>query len=155
MPFARLTTSSPFVMTVLVKKTKPVKWPEKPSISILTIRFSGTTWPCINKNWATPMNQSIPLKRPLEYAGENSIKGSARTQLITVLMQKALAEDKGHMHRALELIEEGLWENRNDKTLLYKKAFAYYQLGEFDRAIEAFDELARLGPLSKGPTISL
>ena len=90
------------------------------------------------------------FEKSLEYAGENSIKGSARTQLITVLMQKALAEDKGHMNRALELIEDGLWENRTDKTLLYKKAFAYYQLGEFDRAIEAFEELAQQGPLTKG-----
>ncbi len=89
-------------------------------------------------------------EKSLEYAGEHSIKGRSRSQLISVLMKKAMGEDKGYMHRALELIEDGLYENRNDKTLLYKKAYANYQLGELERAIEAFDELAQLGSLTKG-----
>lgn len=92
------------------------------------------------------------FEKALELASDSSMGDRIRRQLVSLLIKRSLTEDDDHMYRALSLIEDGLYENPRDEKLLYQKAFAHYQLGDFHRAIEAFDDLKEVRELTKGET---
>ncbi len=57
-----------------------------------------------------------------------------------------LCENKGRHQEALELAEEGLKINPNYIDLIDTRGFIYYQMGEFDKAVEDFTTCIRLYP---------
>jgi len=88
-------------------------------------------------------------EQALDNRPDEKLKKRLTYELVQLYFDRAMTEDKDIMHQALRLIENGLYDDRDNTDLLSMKAKANYTLSNFDDAIGDYEYLQRFRNLTE------